>query len=286
MKTIFLIRRALILAAFGLGGTVAMAQESPEPEPAPAPELKSLADSCAAHKFETTVMVDGTHGKKVKICGEPGQTDAEFLVTLKDSAKKVEADGVMAEGVKTQILTALKAEIARLENAPAPTVAESVATIALPSRPVAVPEAAPQYSIVPPLPAPKRMVAAPGKSTALSPLAGAEAKPPEPIVRPRLTIRCALPRERFAACDGLRRETQLMIFADEDMRPGASLRFLRGGDNRAELDLSTLRKGESLREKLPARVCSGVLRGKVQVQVLSKNQVAETLGPYALYCGS
>jgi hypothetical protein len=33
-------------------------------------------------------------------------------------------------------------------------------------------------------------------------------------------------------------------------------------------------------------VCSGVLRGKVEVQVLSKNQVAETLGPYALYCGS
>ena len=77
-----------------------------------------------------------------------------------------------------------------------------------------------------------------------------------------------------------------MIRADEDLAAGTSLRFLRGGDMRAELDLGTLKKGESLREKLPARVCSGVLRGTVQVQILSKSQVAETLGPYPLHCGS
>lgn len=77
-----------------------------------------------------------------------------------------------------------------------------------------------------------------------------------------------------------------MIRADEDVAAGTSVRFLRGGDARAELDLGPLKKGVSMREKLPGRVCSGVLRGKVQLQILSKGQVVETRGPYALYCGS
>ena len=57
-------------------------------------------------------------------------------------------------------------------------------------------------------------------------------------------------------------------------------------NQRAELDLGPLHKGDSVRERLPARVCSGVLRGKVQVQILNKSQVAETRGPYSLYCGT
>lgn len=77
-----------------------------------------------------------------------------------------------------------------------------------------------------------------------------------------------------------------MIRADEDIAPQTSLRFLRGGDTRAEVELGALRKGATMREKLPGRVCSGVLRGKVQIQVLNAGKVAETLGPYALYCGS
>lgn len=282
-------RMALILAAFGLTATAAPAQQAdplpgePAADPAPesAPELKALADNCSAHRFETMVVVDGSgRGKKVKICGEQGQSEADWLVTLRDSAAKVEADDAMAKPVKDQIIAALKAEIARLESTvqaaavPAPTPAPAI-TIALPTAPVAVPEAAPQYSSVPPLPSPKPRTAA-GLATSAS----------APVARPRLTIRCALPRETFGACTRLERETQLLIRADEDIAGGISVRFLRGGDQRAEFELGPLGKGESLREKLPGRVCSGVLRGKVQVQVLSKSKVAETLGPFALYCGS
>lgn len=78
----------------------------------------------------------------------------------------------------------------------------------------------------------------------------------------------------------------MLIRADEDIAEGTSLRFLRGGTSRAELSLGALSKGQSMREKLPGRVCAGVMRGRVEVQVLSKGRVAETLGPYALYCGS
>lgn len=273
-------RMALILGAISLASGPAWGQEAgtaPGSASGPPAELKALADSCTDHKFETIVAADGAgRGKRVKICGKPGQTGAEWLVTLKDSARKVEADPAMSQGVKDQIIAALKVEIARMEIVakPAPSTAP-VATLAIPKEPVSVPEAAPQYSSVPPLPAPLPRASAATASASKS-----------AVVRPRLTIRCGLPRENFAECARFERETQILIRADEDLADGTSLRFLRGGDQRAELDLGTLRKGESLREKLPGRVCSGVMRGRVQVQVLSKNQVAETLGPFALHCGS
>lgn len=273
-------RIALILAGFGLAASSALAQEgelaADEAAAEPAPELKALADNCSAHKFETMVVIDGSgRAKKVRICGKPGQSDAEWIVTLRDSAKKVAIDDAMAQPVRDQIIAALEAEIERLERAsPAPVTAQ-VATIELPAAPVVAPEAEPQYSNVPPMPAPKP------RTAAVIANAGSAV-----IARPRLTIRCALPSDTFAGCTGLARETQLLIRADEDLAAGTSLRFLRGGDARAELDLGVLKKGESLREKLPRRVCSGVLRGKVEVQILSKSQVAETLGPYHLYCGS
>ena len=104
---------ALILGAFGLASGAAWAQGAKtgptDAAAAPPSELKALADSCDAHKFETMVVVDGSgRGKRVKICGEPGQTDAEWLVTLRDSAKKVAADPPMTQVVKDQIVAALK----------------------------------------------------------------------------------------------------------------------------------------------------------------------------------
>ena len=278
MKTI-----PLIMAAFTLGATSAAAQEAETP-PAevavePPPELKALAETCAAHKFETMVIAEGRKRPiSVKICGKEGQSDADWLVTLRDSLAKTEVNEQLEKPVRDQIVAALKVEISRLEGLAAATVrvvTAPSATIAVSREPVWVPEAAPQYSSVPPLPAPK-------PRTALASSASAA----EAVARPRLSLRCAMPRETFASCARLERETQVQIRADEDLPAGTSLRFLRGGDTRAEIELGTLKKGASLREKLPGRICSGVLRGKVQVQVMSKGRVAETLGPYSLYCGS
>ncbi len=269
---------ALILATIGLAAGNAFAQPAPtesiDAASEPRPELKSLAESCAAHKFETIVMSEGRgRGSRVRICGKAGQTDAEWLNTLRDSIRQTEANDELSLPVKDQIVAALKAEILRLERAvsspPATTITGLSSEIAPPREP------APQYSTLPPLPAPKSRVAG---SIANAPAA--------PLEKPRLSINCALPREAFAGCARLERETQLMIRADEDVAAGTSVRFLRGGDARAELDLGPLKKGVSMREKLPGRVCSGVLRGKVQLQILSKGQVVETRGPYALYCGS
>lgn len=292
-------RKALILGLLGMAATSATAQDTAVPSsepgeeipveaaPAPAPELKALVDSCTAHKFETIVVVDGTgKGSRVKICGEEGQSDADWLNTLRDSVRKTKADEAMSTGLKDQIVAALDAEIARLESAaassvPVPAPAPAARLVGMSDGIVAPAEPAPQYSVVPPLPAPL-----PRAGTAAAKAAAASASVAAPLIRPRLTIRCALPRETFAGCGSMARETQLMIRADEDIAPRTSLRFLRGGHTRAELEIGTLRKGEAMREKLPGRVCSGALRGKVQIQVLNAGRVAETLGPYALYCGS
>jgi hypothetical protein len=279
--------KALILGLFGLAATGAVAQDTAIPSseaveeaaPAPDPKLQALA-ACTAHIFETIVTIEGRRrGSKVKICGEPGQSDAEWLNTLRDSVRKTEADAAMAPALRAQIMTALKAEISRLEagastpvNLPATRVAGLSNELLPPAQP------APQYSVVPPLPAPL-----PRAGTAA---AAASSVAAAPAIRPRLTIRCALPRESFGGCSSLVRETQVLIRADEDIAPKTSVRFLRGGDLRAELDLSALKKGETMREKLPTRVCSGVLRGKVQIQVLNAGKVTDTLGPYGLYCGS
>ena len=102
-------RKVLILGLLGLAATSALAQETAIPSsepteeaaPEPAPELKALAEACTAHKFETIVIAEGSRrGSKVKICGEEGQSDADWLNTLRDSARKTEADAAMAPGLR------------------------------------------------------------------------------------------------------------------------------------------------------------------------------------------
>ena len=89
---------------------------SPDAAVEPPPELKALADTCAAHRFETMVTLqDGKRATKVKICGKQGQTDADWLNTLLDPIRQAEANDALAAG-QDQIVAALKAEISRLER--------------------------------------------------------------------------------------------------------------------------------------------------------------------------
>ena len=284
-------RATFLMACLGLMATAAPAQLVSDPlegqqqsEPAN-PQLKSLADSCSGHKFETTVVTGPGRGSKVKICGEPGESEAQWVETLKDSIRKAEANPDLAPRVKDQIVAALKIEIAGVEaggaSASAPPAAPEMAN-GLPAESIAPAERAPEYSTLPTIPAPKRAVPVKLANGTIIPATA----PAEPLARPNLTLRCAVPHESFGACSRLERESQLMVSAAEDMPAGTSLRFVRGDDDRAELDVSQLKKGDSLRQRLPGPVCAGVLRGKVRVQVLAKGQVAETLGPWNLYCGS
>src|SRR4029079_2333780 len=124
-------------------------KETPKRPSAPAPEQK-LIQNCDAHKFETVVdtMVDGQPRKsKVKLCGVEGQSDAEWIGTLKDAIRKVEANKEMPGAQREQIVAAIKAEIGRLSivEPPVPPVKRQVAEQSLPSL-------SRDYAPLPPLP--------------------------------------------------------------------------------------------------------------------------------------
>ena len=258
---------------------------------------ETLAASCLDRKFETTVRVTGLDGKprasRVKLCGKPGQSDAEWVGTLKDAADKVVRDPKMSQSAKDQVITALNAEIARLapaaeatpQAAPllaAPSIVAPV--VAPPPAPLAAapgPDRAPQYSTYAPLPAARPAVAS-------ATMAAGPAAPTLPA--PQISFRCTATSTIAAdgPCDLLEREMLLTVRADENVPGGTSLRFLRRGDNRAEVALATLRRGQSQRFTLPPRVCQGVSGSRVEIQVLRTArggpQVVDTRGPFELRC--
>jgi hypothetical protein len=196
----------------------------------------------------------------------------------------------MAPALKQQIVTGLRLEIAKLPVATA-TAPQGPAPTIVPIAPAVPPLAArpsldtgrAEYSTYAPLPAPK---VAPAPTT----LAAAVAMAPPPLPAPKLTFRC-LSTESTAGdgpCDLLERGMVVTVRADEDIAAGTSLHFVRRGDDRAEIDLQALRRGQSKQFSLPARVCQGVTGSKVEIQVIraagKSTQVVDTLGPYELRC--
>ena len=267
----------------------AQAAETPAPSAADA----AMIANCNARMAEipVTVMAKGVPKEtKVKICGKVGQTQADWEKTLRDALNKVSADGRMSSSIKDQIITGLKFEIAKLQGAaettlqsqpqsqPAPLVTQSFAAPLAPKAPVDTGRA--EYSSLPPMPAPLPAVS----------VAALAAAAPPPLPAPKLTFRC-LSTESVAGegpCDMLERGMLVIVRADEDIAAGTSLRFLRRGESRAEVDLATLRRGQSQQFSLPARVCQGVTGSRVEIQVVraagSKNQVVDSRGPYELRC--
>lgn len=277
---------ALIVAAAALAAAPSAAQEqgAPAETEAASPEKQAFLQSCAARKFETTIQIveDGAKlGKKVTLCGNAGQTDADWVDTLKDAAAKTEANADMAPDVKGQIVTALNLEITRIEAVSR--------TVTLPKAIEAAPEVADraQYSVLPPIPdASKRATMSPRDPIKLTARA-ADAPRLPPVKKPRLTIRCLAPGEAGGGsiCAALERDTLLMVRADEDLASAASLRFLRRGDAKGQIELAQLRQGQQVRSKLPSQLCAGVASSKVQIEVLAGGgQVVDTLGPYRLHC--
>jgi hypothetical protein len=105
-----------------------------------------------------------------------------------------------------------------------------------------------------------------------------------------MTFRCLAMNTLSAdgPCDLLERETLLTVRADEDLPGGTSLRFLRRGDNRAEVELAQLKRGQTQRFALPARLCQGVAGSRIEIQVVRAGkgspQVVDTRGPFELRC--
>ncbi len=105
------------------------------------------------------------------------------------------------------------------------------------------------------------------------------------LKKPSLTIRCLAPAKRATGAAVPYWSAHAAVDpADGDLAGGASLRFLRRGDARAQLALAPMRQGETIRSKLPPELCAGVASTKVEIQVMGSGQVVDTLGPYTLRC--
>jgi hypothetical protein len=292
-----------MVGAAAVGLAAAAGAAPPKDKAPPASEARQLVENCDAHKFETVVtdVVDGKpHQSKVKLCGKEGQSDAEWIETLKDAVEKLNANREMRASMRDQIAAALKTEIARLEmksvkafvTNPSGTKSEALAGItALPPLPTPKPAgtivlpppstpapAAPRrdYAALPPLPtnppAPTRVL--PGGAASLAAV----------LPRPRMSFICFTPGQAEGPCTDFSRYTLLTVRAGEDLPADTSLRFVRDGDPQAEVRLAGLKKGKSVRMAIPQDVCRHAVGGRLELKILRSGQEVGRDGPYNLNC--
>lgn len=240
--------------------------------------------NCAAHSFETTIQLTGPDGKprssKVKMCGTEGQSDADWIRTLQDAVKKTSLSPQMPGAAKEQIIAAVNAEIDRLNaSALALPGGTDIAKLSKPQPTRSDVPLSRDFGSLPPLPAPTAV--APPNVLGAGGIGGAA---------PRLTLRCALAgdEDRPSDCDTIDKDTVLVLRADEAFPRGVAMRFVRSGDARGEVDLPALRLGQTANFRIPANVCRGVVRGRVEIQALGVNSpsgtAAGTIGEYDLRC--
>lgn len=276
---------AFLLMALALAaGDPPVAAKAQPDITAPSEGVRELLQNCDAHKFETIVDVPAAEGStkhsRVKLCGTEGQSDADWVRTLKDAVAKTAANDKMPSAVRGQIVAAIKAEIARLVGKPAP----ATATAALPP-PRATAKAPPLegYNSLPPLP-----------DTPPAPvhvLAGASALLPS-LPMPKMTFSCFTPAGiGEGPCTEFTRDTLLIVRAGEDLPPGTSLQFVRSGEARADVALAQLKRGKSMRFALPEEVCSHAGGGRLELRILRAGPAAGAPaqevgqdGPYNLRC--
>lgn len=308
---------ALLAAAPSAAASKAARKAAPRP---PSKFVPKLIQNCDAHKFETVVdsMIDGQpHHSKVRLCGAEGQSDAQWIDTLRDAIKKLDANKDMSPPQRDQIVTAIKTEIARLTILGAGPVLprRGSAARAVPQEPLSR-----DYAALPPLPAPRETVPAPVlKDLGREEIAGSETSttavqkdfaqlPPMPPPVPatavpattpvrapavplRLKFGCETPGDLSsdAPCAEFERETRITVHAGEDIPAGTLLQFVRNDHPQADVPLGGLRRGGVLQVLLPAKVCSGFATGKLELRIVRDdgNGVPQPLsseGPYSLRC--
>jgi hypothetical protein len=244
-----------LIVAVGIACVMAVPVLAQQPQTTDSSAAAIVAD-CNARKFETQVEIEKDGEKrltKLKLCAVANGDDAAWVRTLRDAKSKISAHPDISDESKMKIAAQIEAEIDKVESG-------KVASVAKPVEPTTPPAVA-------------------------KPVAIAALPPPLPA-EPRLTIRCLDSGEtgEGSPCTFLQGDTRLAIRADGELASGTKLRFLRRGDARGEVALAGLRQGQTMRYRLPEQLCIGVSNTKVEIQVVSSNQIVETFGPYKLLC--
>ncbi len=298
----------IIIAALALASGVAVAAAAPPSvtKDAPAPDkateqAKRIIQNCDAHKFETVVheVVDGQPKQsKVTLCGKDGQTDAQWIDTLKDAVNKVNANKDMEAPIRDQIVAALSAEIDRLQK-PLPL---------LPGRSTAknsvIDELAPLPGLSQPKPAASAALPPPRQTVPVAPRDEYAALPPLPTAPPpaprvlagaadavlplmpplKISFTCEDSVQTNGPCTGFTRDTMITVHAGEDIPAGTSLSFVRDGNPKADVALAQLKKGGVMRLAVPGDVCRHAVGGRFELKVLRSGQEVASEGPFNLTC--
>jgi Spy/CpxP family protein refolding chaperone len=270
-------RLALIGAAALLCSAAAFAQPSESAAEKPAPP-------CEGEIFVFQAGPPG-HVAKVTLCSKKDATPDDLGKMFESAASTLSLNTRMAPEKRDKLVAQMRAKAAEVGRgkAAATSLAAAPPTAGLAPLPPSAPvDHAPEYSALPPMPPPNPAVATSASVSASLPA----------LTRPRLTIECFNPAELAGAapCDSLERETVLRVRADETLPAGTSLRFLRRGDLRAEIELAQLARGKSTQFALPQPVCTGVAESKVEIQIVrhakasDAGQVVDSMGPYFLRC--
>lgn len=288
------------ILSLAVAASAAPQKSSESAAPTPSSNAVQLMQSCDAHRFETVVrtVVDGQAGQsKVKLCGKEGQSDADWILTLKDAVSKLKANEDMPADERSQIIAALNSEITRLEAGGAamltsPSTSKTTALDGisplppLPRRgqsgsPMVPRETSPSlpsrdYAALPPLP-----TAPPAPTRVL--VGGAGASMPL-LPKPKMSLSCYSPGGAEGPCDGFTRYTLIIVRAGEDLPADTSLRFVRDGDPKADVQLAQIKKGGSMRFAVPTDVCRHAVGGKLELRIVRAGQEVGTDGPYDLEC--
>ena len=279
----------------------------------PPPQLARLLEKCGAHKFETIIDVPAADGavkhSRLRLCGAQGQSDADWIKTLKDAVAKTDANRQMPKVERDQIVIALNGEIARLgisgsnltgefglPGVTASTIdglsrplsgsksAEGSATLPAPGA-IAPPPLSQDYAVLPPLPT--TVTAQPTHVLGADSVAALPSLP-----KPRIQLICYTPGDvGEVPCAEFARDTWVTVRAEENLPSGTRLRFVRNGDPRAEVELAQLRSGKTQQFAVPPEVCSHVSGAKLEIQIVRSAPAAGAAGeevgeegPYNLRC--
>jgi hypothetical protein len=277
---------SVLLIAIAVAGAPGPADAVHEGE-VPQAQAEAFIARCGPRKFETEVISDN-QGKvrkaKILLCAKPGESDEQWIATLEKAATQIEGSPALSAAAKSKVTEEIQAAIALVRGetgahtqAGVTSGSPSSPAITLPSpRPLAEPQ--PIVATVRPLPPPP----APGRIAAMR----------APVSKPPLSVSCSQAGDPAGPgeCIELTSDTVLVIRADGDVTSKVSLRFDRDGDPRGGIALGLMRRGQVVRVRLPARVCAGVVRGRVKLQMTvtdphgNTEQVADTQGPLLLRC--
>jgi hypothetical protein len=241
------------------------------------------------------------HLTRITLCGPKGATSNDLVKMFDSAVTALSRNTKLAAEKRMDLIAQIRSKAEEYRPAgsappPAPAIAVAPVNTGIASPKTMGPiERPPEYASLPPLPPPLPMATATVGASIGGPAVTATAPKSPPVPRlsaPRLAIECVNLQDFGGAsdCSMLDRETQLVVRADEAVPALTSLRFVRRGDARAEIELAQLSRGKSIQFALPDEVCSGVSSSRVEIQVVrragsnSAGQVVDSLGPYLLHC--